>query len=176
MISINNIRKFKTLTSVKTSLIFLYLALTLPIPFFAVSGLKLISYLLVLFGFFLIFNITNDYLEISDLSISYKTNFISNFLGKKSWEIFWKDITNIKSLPTSQGSKVFYFITNKNYSFLIPQRIEKFEELVLIIGNKTKLNSTELRIISPLWTYRLLTILSLIMIVGEIIFFIIKYY
>ena len=88
MISINNIRKFKTLTSVKTSLIFLYLALTLPIPFFAVSGLKLISYLLVLFGFFLIFNITNDYLEISDLSISYKTNFISNFLGKKVGKFF----------------------------------------------------------------------------------------
>jgi len=42
-----------------------------------------------------------------------------------------------------------------------------------IILVKTKLNINEIRYISPLWTYKLLTYLSILMIIGEIIFFII---
>ena len=95
------------------------------------------------------------------------------FLEKKNWKILWKDIKLIKSLPTSQGSKVNYFITNKDESFLMPQRIENLEEFVAIVENKTKLNLEEVSYISPLWTYKLLTYLSISMIIGEIIFFIV---
>ena len=93
------------------------------------------------------------------------------YLEKKNWEIFWKDIKLIKSLPTSQGSNVHYFISNKNESFLVPQRVENFERFVSIIEEKTKLNIDKLSYISPLWTYKLLTYLSIFMIMGEIIAF-----
>ena len=91
--------------------------------------------------------------------------------GKKKWEIYWKDIKLIKSLPTSQGSMVHYFITKNNENFLIPQRIEDLEEFLLIVENKTKLNVDQISFISPLWTYKLLTYLSISMIIGEIIAF-----
>ena len=123
------------------------------------------------FGLLLIINITNDYVNTCDKKISYKTSFISKIFGKKNWEIFWKDIKLIKSLPTSQGSNVHYFISNKNESFLVPQRIENFEKFVSIIEEKTKLNIPNMTYISPLWTYKLLTFLSLFMIIGEIIAF-----
>ena len=96
---------------------------------------------------------------------------IKQLIFLKSWEIFWKDIKSIKSFPTSQGSKVYYFITNKDESFLVPQRIENFERFVLIISNKTNLNSFEIKYLSPLWTYKLLTVLSALMIIGELISF-----
>ena len=92
-------------------------------------------------------------------------------LGKKNWEIYWKDIKLIKSLPTSQGSKVHYFVTKKNESFLVPQRVENFERFISIVENKTKLNIDGISYISPLWTYKLLTFFSLFMIIGEIIAF-----
>ena len=167
------IQKFKTLFSVKSSLISLYLALTIPIPFTANEKLKIFSIITFVFGLFLIINITDDYVETSDKKISYETSFISKIFGKKNWEIVWKDIKLIKSLPTSQGSKVHYFITNKNESFLVPQRIENFESFVSIVKNKTKLNVEEISYISPLWTYKLLTYMSVLMIIGEIIAFIV---
>ena len=165
------IEKFKTLFSVKSSLISLYLALTFPIPFISSEKLKIFSIITFVFGLILIINITNDYVITCDKKISYKTSFISKIFGKKNWEIFWKDIKLIKSLPTSQGSNVHYFISNKNESFLVPQRVENFERFVSIIEEKTKLNIDKLSYISPLWTYKLLTYLSIFMIMGEIIAF-----
>ena len=165
------VEKFKTLFYVKSSLISLYLALTFPIPFISSEKFKIFSIITFVFGLFLIINITNDYVDICEKKISYKTSFISKIFGKKNWEIFWKDIKLIKSLPTSQGSNVHYFISNKNESFLVPQRVENFERFVSIIKEKTKLNIDKLSYISPLWTYKLLTYLSIFMIMGEIIAF-----
>ena len=167
------VENFKTLFFVKSSLISLYLALTFPIPFISSEKLKIFSIITFVFGLLLIINITNDYVDICDEKISYKTSFISKIFGKKNWEIFWKDIKLIKSLPTSQGSNVHYFISNKKESFLVPQRVENFERFVSIIEEKTKLNIDKLSYISPLWTYKLLTYLSILMIVGEGIAFII---
>ena len=162
------IEKFKTLLIVKSSLIFLYLALTIPIPFISIEKLKIPSIITFVFGLYLIINITSDYVETCNNKISYKSSFISRFLGKKTWEISWKDIKLIKSLPTSQGSKVYYFNTFQGDNFLLPQRVENFEKFLLIISRNTGLDIDEISLISPLWTYKLLTLLSAIMIIGEL--------
>ena len=123
-------KKFKTLFFVKSSLISLYLALTLPIPFISSHQLKIISLISFVIGLILIVNITSDYVETCNDKISYKTTFMSNLIGNKSWEVSWKDINSINSSPTSQGSRVYYFITFGNQKFLVPQRVENLEELL----------------------------------------------
>ncbi|MBO8230363.1 hypothetical protein CU313_06235 [Prochlorococcus marinus str. MU1404] len=165
------IEKFKTLIFVKSSLISLYLALTIPLPFISIEELKIPSIIIFALGLYLIINITSDYVETCSNKISYKSSFISKFLGKKNWEISWKDIKLIKTLPTSQGSKVYYFNTNKGDNFLIPQRLENFEKFLTIVSKNTGINITEISYISPLWTYRLLTLLSVLMVIGEIFAF-----
>ena len=165
------IEKFKTLFFVKSSLISLYLALTIPIPFISIDKLKIPSIFAFVLGLYLIINITSDYVETCNKKISYKTSFFSKTLGRKNWEISWKDIKLVKTLPTSQGSKVFYFNTNKGDNFLIPQRVENFEKFLLIISKNTGIDINDISYISPLWTYKLLTILSVLMILGELIAF-----
>ena len=165
------IEKFKTLFFVKSSLITLYLALTIPIPFVSIEVLKIPSIITFFLGLYLIINITSDYVETCNDKISYKTSFISKTLGKKNWEISWKDIKLIKSLPTSQGSKVYYFNTYQGDNFLVPQRVENFEKLLLIVSRNTGISVNKLSYISPLWTYKLLTLLSVLMIVGELFAF-----
>ena len=165
------IEKFKTLFFVKSSLITLYLALTIPIPFISIDQLKILSITAFVLGLYFIINITSDYVETCNNKISYKTSFISRTLGRKNWEIFWKDIKLIESLPTSQGSKVFYFNTKKGDNFLIPQRVENFEKFLLIVSKNTGIATNELSYISPLWTYKLLTFLSVLMITGELFAF-----
>ena len=166
------IEKFKTIFIVKSSLVSLYLALTIPIPFVSIDRLKIPSIITFLLGLYLIINITSDYVETCDNKISYKTSFISKTLGKKNWEISWKDIKLIKSLPTSQGSKVYYFNTYQGENFLVPQRVENFEKFVLIVSRNSGIAINEISYISPLWTYKLLTLLSVLMIVGELFAFI----
>ena len=165
------IEKFKTLFFVKSSLISLYLALTIPLPFISIEKLKIPSIIIFALGLYLIINITSDYVETSNNKILYKTSFISKFLGKKNWEISWKDIKLIKSLPTSQGSKVYYFNTFQGDNILVPQRVEEFEKLLLIISSNTGIDINEISYISPLWTYKLLTLLSIVMVAGEIFAF-----
>ena len=165
------VEKFKTLFSVKSSLISLYLALTIPIPFISIEELKIFTIVAFFLGLYLIIYITNDYVETCDIKILYKTSSISRIFGKKNWEIFWKDIDSIKSLNTSQGSKVYYFNTSKGDNYLVPQRLEKFEKFLLIISRNTGIEVNEISYISPLWTYKVLTFLSGLMIIGEIFTF-----
>jgi len=165
------IEKFKTLFFVKSSLISLYLALTIPIPFVSVDSLKIPSIITFVLGLYLIINITSDYVETCDNKISYKTSFISKTLGKKNWEISWKDIKLIKSLPTSQGSKVYYFNTVQGDNFLVPQRLENFEKFLFIVSENTGIDISDISYISPLWTYKLLTLLSVFMLIGELFAF-----
>ena len=161
------IKKFKTLFFVKSSLISLYLALTIPIPFITIDKFRIFSIFAFVLGLCFIINISSDYVETCNNKISYKTSFVSKILGRKNWEISWKDIKLIKTLPTSQGSKVHYFNTNKGDNFLIPQRVENFEKFLLIVSKNTGLTVNEISYISPLWTYKLLTLLSVLMIIGE---------
>ena len=167
------IKKFKTLFPVKSSLISLYIALTAPIPFISSEKLKIPSLFLFILGLLLIINITGDYVETCEKKISYKVSFISRVFGKKNWELFWSDIKSIKSLQTSQGSKVFYFINEKGKNLLLPQRIENFDVFLDEIYKKTSIRTEEISYISPLWTYKLLTTISIFMIIGEFISFLV---
>ena len=165
--------KFKTLFPVKSSLISLYTALIFPIPFISSDQLKIPSLFFFILGLLLIINITSEYVEICEKKISYKTSFVSRSFGKKSWEIFWGEIKYIKSFPTSQGSRVFYFISAKGNNFLVPQRIENFDVFLDEINKRTNINTEDISYISPLWTYKLLTLISVLMILGEISLFLI---
>ena len=165
--------KFKTLFSVKSSLISLYIALTVPIPFISSEQLKMPSLFFFILGLFLIVDITSDYVETCEKKISYRTSFISRAFGKKNWEIFWEEIRSIKSMPTSQGSRVFYFSDEKGKNLLLPQRIENFNVFLDKVKKKTKISIEGISYISPLWTYKLLTLISILMILGEISLFLV---
>jgi len=64
--------KFKTLFFVKSSLISLYLALTIPLPIISIEKLKIPSTIIFALGLYLIINITSDYVETCSNKISYK--------------------------------------------------------------------------------------------------------
>ena len=86
------IEKFKTLFFVKSSLISLYLALTIPIPFISSKNLKILSIISFVIGLLLIINITDDYVNTCENKISYKTSFISKIFGKKIGKFLGKTL------------------------------------------------------------------------------------
>ena len=54
----------------------------------------------------------------------------------------------------------------------MPQRLENFEKFLSIVSEKTGISINEISRISPLWTYKLLTFLSVVMIIGELFAFV----
>ena len=68
--------------------------------------------------------------------------------------------------------RVYYFNTHQGENILVPQRVEKFERFLLIVSSNTGIDINEISYISPLWTYKLLTLLSVLMIIGELFAFI----
>jgi len=49
--------------------------------------------------------------------------------------------------------------------------VENFEKFLLIVSSNTGIAINEISYISPLWTYKLLTLLSVLMIIGELFAF-----
>ena len=49
-----------------------------------------------------------------------------------------------------------------------PQRIENFEKFLSIVSKNTGIAIDQVSYISPLWTYKLITLLSVLMITGEL--------
>ena len=60
---------------------------------------------------------------------------------------------------------------SENQKFLVPQRVENLEELLSVIWERTGIKTKGMSFISPMWTYKILTLFSLFMIIGEIISF-----
>ena len=170
-----NPKRFYTQIYVRLSLISLYLALTFPIIFIALDNFKLLSILCLVFGLIFTYSISNDYVIINENSIILKTSFLSSIFGKNSREIFWNEIVSVKSYPTSQGSKVHYFITSSKKSFLVPQRLERYHEFKKILEKKINYPGIEdINYISPLWTYKILTLISTVMFFGELYGFVLR--
>ena len=124
----------------------MYIALTIPIPFTSSEQLKIPSLFFFILGLYLIVDITSDYVEIVKRKFLIKQ--VLFLVLEKNWEIFWEDIKSINS-PTSQGSKVFYFIDEKGNRILVPQRIENFDTFLEKIDKKTNI-SANISYISPL--------------------------
>jgi len=63
----------------------------------------------------------------------------------------------------------FYSNTSIRNSFF--EELENFEKFLLIVSINTGIDINEISYISPLWTYKLLTLLSVLMIIGELFAF-----
>jgi hypothetical protein len=70
---------------------------------------------------------------------------------------------------TSQGGKVFYVRERAGGAFLLPQRVERFEDFLQAFTQRSGLDTSSVNRISPPWTYRLLAVLCALMLGGEVV-------
>jgi len=135
------IEKFKTHFFVKSSLISLYLALTIPLPFISIEKLKIPSIIIFVLGLYFIINITSDYVETCSNKISYKSSFISKLLGKKN-------LSNTKSILASidlavklaKNGEVAAIVTNPINKDVIGKKVKNFRGHTEYLAKKDKTN------------------------------------
>ena len=62
-----------------------------------------------------------------------------------------------------------YYLRTKDASFLLPQRVANFSELLANLQQTTGINTSSVQRLTPPWTYQLLAVLSVLMLTAELL-------
>ncbi len=152
---------------IRFTLISLYLALVLPLPWQAPQPLSAALWLAVVLGLVLVLAITSEQVEVDARGIRVGHPAWCGWWLRRGWQLSWSSITAITPVTTSQGGRVFY-LRSGDGSFLLPQRVARFEEFLQALTSHSGLDTSRIGRISPPWTYRLLAWLSGLMLVAEL--------
>ena len=152
---------FRISPLIRITLLSLYIALTVPLPFLA--AVAPISMPIVLFviglggGWILLYGALSQkvILDEQQIAVTYPRWF-PDFL-QKGWSLAWEDIEQLKLRTTGQGGLVYYFVTSgRDRAYLLPMRVAGFNRLVQVVAEKTGIDTREVRPLAQPWMYLIL--------------------
>ena len=155
---------------IRFTLISLYLALVLPLPLLAPSELQAWLWAALPLGLVLILALVSEQVELSDTGIRVGHPAWCAWLLRRGWQLNWTEITGLTPVATSQGGRVFYVRTADGSAYLLPQRVQAFEDFLSRFSQASGLDTSSIGRISPPWTYQLLAVLCAVLLGGEVIF------
>ncbi len=146
---------------IRYTLLGLYWALTLPLPFLLAQqsrqwGLIILLILGMLVGFVLLWGVLDQRVQVDaeKLTVSYP-GWLPEFI-QRGWALKWKDVSDLVTASTSQGGLVYYLATDQGQRFLLPMRVEKFRHLLGQVQHFTGLETqTAYAYVQP-WMYLIL--------------------
>lgn len=163
---------------IRFTLLILYGALLLPLPFLAPPAWRLACLLALLLGAMPILALLSERVELSGSGLKVGYPAWSNWLLRRGWTVPWSAITALTPVATSQGGRVYYVrvkadpsgaATGQVTAYLLPQRLEKFDAFLASFSRYTGLSTAQVGRLTPPWTYQLLAILSILLLAGELI-------
>jgi hypothetical protein len=156
---------FRLSPLIRITLLALYVALTLPLPFLAdmtqapvppwslAVGLALGA--IALYAALCERVITSD----RGIQVTYPT-WVPRFF-RKGWSVDWAEIQALKPRTTGQGGIVYYFLSQDGKAYLLPMRIAGFAQMVRLVEAKTGIDTTDVRPLAQPWMYLILLVLTL---------------
>lgn len=153
---------------IRFTLISLYVALVLPLPLLAPEGLKPWMVLGLILGFVLVNGLLSEQVETDDDGINVRYPGWIRWLFRRGWSMRWEDIRAIVPVGTSQGGTVFYLKAADLNHRLLPQRIERFDQFLGTLNERSSISTKGIGRLTPPWTYQVLAVLSVLMVSGEL--------
>ena len=152
---------------IRFTLISLYLALVLPLPVLAPTELQAWLWAALPLGLVLILALVSEQVELNDSGIRVGHPAWCGWLLRRGWQLNWDQITGLTPVATSQGGRVFYVRTKDGSAYLLPQRVQAFEEFLSRFNQASGLDTSSIGRISPPWTYQLLAVICGVMLAAE---------
>jgi hypothetical protein len=159
---------------IRFTLLLLYVALTLPLPFLAsfthasfpmsalVGGLVL--------GFIFLYGALSQRVVVDPqgISVGYP-GWIRLFLGKfvQGWTLPWAEVKALKPRTTGQGGLVYYFLSQAGAGFLLPMRVAGFGRLVARVQAETGIDMRDVRPLAQPWMYVILLLFTLLLLLTD---------
>ncbi|MEY4296888.1 MAG: hypothetical protein RLZZ423_67 [Cyanobacteriota bacterium] len=154
---------------IRGTLVLLYLALVLPLPALAPAGLRIGLLAALPLGLALVLAISSERVELDDEGLRLSHPAWCSWWLQRGWALRWEQVSGLTPVTTSQGGRVFYVRTVEGSAFVLPQRVEAFEEFLSRFSQHTGLATGSIGRISPAWTYQLLALLSAGLLLAELL-------
>lgn len=156
---------FRISPLIRLTLLLLYVALTVPLPFLAqVTQAPVPSNWLwcgIGVGFIGLWGALSEQVQVDDQGIQVRHPAWINWLLRRSWSLSWADIERLQLRTTGQGGLVYYFVTAAaDRAYLLPMRIAGFAQLLRVVEAQTDIDTRDVRPLSQPWMYLLLLVVT----------------
>ena len=162
-----SIERFGLSPLIRFTLLSLYLALVLPLPWLAPVQLRGVMVVGLLIGLVLVLGLLSEQVETNAEGISVRYPRWIRWLFRRGWFMAWSDVRALVPVGTSQGGTVYYVKAADLRHQLLPQRIEKFDRFLSVLQHNTSVSTAGIGRLTPPWTYQVLAALAVLMVAGE---------
>ncbi|ELS32812.1 MULTISPECIES: hypothetical protein [Pseudanabaena] len=163
---------FKVSPLIRITLLLLYLALTVPLPFlsnFTHSSVPAawLSIVLVI-GFVFLYGALSDRVVLDDEGIRLVYAWWFPTFLRKGWFLPWQDIATLKPRITGQGGIVYYFVSKaSDRAYLLPMRVVGFSRLIQRVEERTGIDMSQVRPLAQPWMYLILLVFTFLLILMD---------
>lgn len=156
---------------IRITLLSLYVALTIPLPFLSqVTGAPIPPTLLwmgISIGLVALYAALSDrvILDEQGIQVTYP-NWVPRFF-RKGWSLPWSEVKELKPRTTGQGGLVYYFLSKEGKAYLLPMRVAGFARLVKLVQEKTGIDTTDVYPLAQPWMYLILLGFTLLLLLVD---------
>lgn len=157
----SNARVFHLSPLIRVTLMALYLALVIPLPFLAqVSSAPIPPAWLwvgIALGAIALYGALSEQVIVDDekIQVAYPS-WVPAFF-RKGWVLPWTEVKDLKMRTTGQGGLVYYFVSrSEEKAYLLPMRVVGFTQLVKLVEANTGIDTTDVRPLAQPWMYLIL--------------------
>ncbi|NJM44791.1 MAG: hypothetical protein HC860_00435 [Alkalinema sp. RU_4_3] len=146
--------RFNLSPLIRLTLMGLYIALTLPLPFLAQVTQAAVSpqwlWVGLILGAIALWGALSERVLVDDqgIELTYPA-----WVPRRGWQVAWKDITALKPRSTGQGGLVYYFLDKQGQGYLLPMRVAGFKRLVDRVQQETQIDTQDVRPLAQPWMY-----------------------
>ena len=162
---------FRLSPLIRITLLSLYIALTVPLPFLCqVTAAPIPPSLLwvgISIGFVGLYAVLTERVIVDDQGIKVTYPFWVPRFFRKGWSLPWSDVKELKPRSTSQGGLVYYFVSHDGQAYLLPMRLAGFSRLVKIVATKTGIDTTDVYTLAQPWMYMILLVFTLLLLLVD---------
>ncbi len=150
---------------IKITLLCLYWALLIPLPFLPQSpgwigwGLGL--------GAFLLWGALGEQVIVSEEAIELRYPWWIRSWLRSGWTLPWTEIVSLQPRTTGQGGLVYYLQDRSGNCYLLPMRMAGFSRFVALVATKTGIDTRDVRPLAQPWMYFILLAFSLILLIFD---------
>jgi hypothetical protein len=162
---------FRLSPLIRITLLSLYVALTVPLPFLSqVTAAPIPPELLwigISIGFVALYAVLTERVIVDDqgIQVTYPA-WVPSFF-RKGWFLPWSEVKELKPRTTGQGGIVYYFLSQDGKAYLLPMRVAGFARLVQTVQAKTSIDTTDVRPLAQPWMYLILLGFTLLLLLVD---------
>jgi hypothetical protein len=157
---------------IRVTLLGLYVALTVPLPFLAQASSAPVPPGLLWVGIGLgamaLYGALSERVIVDEekIQVAYPS-WVPRFF-RKGWSLPWVDVKDLKMRTTGQGGLVYYFVSqSSDKAYLLPMRVVGFARLVKLVEAHTGINTTDIRPLAQPWMYLILLGFTLLLLLVD---------